>query len=81
MQIHVNSTGEPGERRDGSAKPASLLGKQPHLMSQPRHHPCCEGEYILFAVTDMTEQLTWIMPVSHADTPHPHVETWADVCS
>lgn len=45
------------------------------------HHPCCEGEHILIAVTDMQIQLTWIMSFHHADTPSSTCWDMADMCN
>ena len=32
-------------------------------------------------MTDVQTQVTWRMSFHHADTPHPQVESWADMCS
>ena len=80
--VRIKSTGEPGESRGmDQHQPASLLGKQPHWGESACHHPCCEGEHVLIALTDMQIQVTWRMSFHHADTPHPCVESWADMCS
>lgn len=76
----VNSTGEPSEGGGLGQHASFTTGKVASRGESACHHSCCEGEYILIAMTDMQIQLIWIMPL-HADTPHPRVETAADMCS